>query len=187
MKRGRQSLDIAMRSRRFAGHDLDFCRRVARNLARSLQRLHEQDIIHCDVKPRNVLLAGDDAEVMLCDLDASARKGSIRTVGPLCAQLSPSHCSSRSRAHKLTFFLLSPQPADKMPSSGYSAPELQRWKIWHDLPVDQRRGKVEVRVSELLDVWGFGVVLFQLCTGEVLFEQNVADDEIVRPLDEMRK
>ena len=44
-----------------------------------------------------------------------------------------------------------------------------------------------MQVSELLDVWGFGVVLFQLCTGEVLFEQNVADDEIVRPLDEMRK
>ena len=91
------------------------------------------------------------------------------------------------RAHKLTFISLSPQPADKIPSSGYSAPELQRWKIWHDLPLNQRRGKLEVQVSELLDVWGFGVVLFQLCTGEVLFEQNVADDEIVRPLDEMRK
>ena len=97
MKRGRQSLDIAMRSRRFAGHDLDFCRRVARNLAQSLQRLHEQDIIHCDVKPRNVLLAGDDAEVMLCDLDASARKGSTRTVGAQCARFSSSYCSQSTQ------------------------------------------------------------------------------------------
>ena len=107
------------------------------------------------------------------------------------------------------------QVEDKIPSSGYSAPELQRWRIWCDLPMAQRQGNVEIRVSETLDVWSFGVgklgqsessnsnqsqwdlrlteapfaraVLFQICTGEVLFEQNVADDKIVRPLDEMRK
>ena len=76
-----------------------------------------------------------------------------------------------------------------MPSSGYSAPELQRWKILSELPEHQRRGAtvLELEATEALDVWGFGASLFHLCTGEELFTQNIMDNEITRSSDEMRK
>ena len=103
------------------------------------------------------VLIYDDNRIVLCDLDASMKNGAERVLGK------------------------------KMPSSGYSAPEVERFKIWEGLPEGQRGAKPALRTSAALDVWGFGVVLFQLCTGEKLFHQNEADDEIVDPRDEMRK
>ena len=96
-------------------------------------------------------------ELVLCDLDVSAPIGTVRTL------------------------------ADKMPSSAHSAPELQRWKIWAALPASQRQTAVQLKSSEALDVWSFGVVLYELCTGQELFYRNFADDEIVDVSDEMRK
>ena len=158
-----------MLSRRFAGHDIDRCRRIARNLAESLQKLHSFGIIHCDVKPRNILFMHDEDVVddnddsdlrdrlVLCDLDVSAEKGSILNL------------------------------ADKMPSSAHSAPELQRWKVWASVPEHRRQEAVQVTASEQLDVWSFGTVLYELCCGQELFSRNFADDEIIDAADEMRK
>ena len=171
MRRGRQSCHTDMQSRRFAGHDIARCRRIARNLARALQRLHHSGIVHGDVKPRNILFlqekdAVDDTdgskenavdELVLCDLDVSAPIGTVRKV------------------------------ADKMPSSAHSAPELQRWKIWAALPAAQRQMTMQLKASEALDVWGFGTVLYELCAGQELFYRNFADDEIIDVSDEMRK
>lgn len=42
-------------------------------------------------------------------------------------------------------------------------------------------------MSEALDIWSFGTVLFELCSGERLFVQNIADDEIVGARQETRK
>ena len=158
MKRGKQSCRQAMRSQRFAGIDIAYVQQMAGKLAKCLKRLHDKRIIHGDVKPRNILLDGIQNQIMLCDLDASARTGSVR------------------------------QLVDKNPSSGYSAPEIQRWQIWSSTPKNQRRlESLEIRASPLWDIWSFGVVLFQLCTGEELFAQDTCDDEIIDPRDEMRK
>ena len=141
MKRGRESLHQAVQSRRFAGIDIAFVRRIAWRLASCLYGLHERGIIHGDVKPRNVLLYDDD-KLVLCDLDTSAKKGTQRKEG------------------------------EKMPSSGYSAPELERWRIWSALPESQRQTGLALEVTRALDIWSFGVVLFELCSGERLFHRK---------------
>ena len=51
-------------------------RLVARQLCAALAHLHERGVVHCDLKPRNVVRQG--RQYKLIDLDATASAGSER-------------------------------------------------------------------------------------------------------------
>ena len=80
MDRGDSSVFQAMITQRLAGYNESVVAHVCREIARSVSELHEANLIHSDLKLRNILVSNEegsgcevseDSRVMLCDLDAS--------------------------------------------------------------------------------------------------------------------
>lgn len=119
------------------------------------------ELMRCP-QPRNMLVAkhpdpADGVDVMLCDLDAAALVGSIRTT------------------------------AQKPGSSAFYAPEVAQWTIAHRDHQTARLSEHSDLVCDFaLDVWSFGIIVFQLCAGRHLFAPDIANDEMVEPADHMR-
>eukprot|EP00750_Incisomonas_marina_P013427 INCI17318.4.p1 GENE.INCI17318.4~~INCI17318.4.p1 ORF type:complete len:1643 (-),score=275.14 INCI17318.4:498-5267(-) len=66
-------------------------------------------------------------------------------------------------------------------SSAYFAPEVA---IWHAAdPTLSMEDRPILQVDESLDVWSLGVVLYEICTGQHLFPQDMGNDNMVNPLD----
>lgn len=63
-------------------------------------------------------------------------------------------------------------------STGYAPPELATKRF-------SNRGDT-VLASESFDIWGFGVVLFEMCAGRTLFAQDTSNDELVESADRTR-
>ena len=73
MPRADCNLQMAVSNERFAGHEPLKARLVLVDLARALQHMHAQGLVHADVKPRNAVRVGGAWK--LIDLDAAARTG----------------------------------------------------------------------------------------------------------------
>lgn len=69
-------------NRRIAGRDVEKVKEVALHLAEALKELHKCNLVHCDVKPRNLVRHGYtsiEARWKLIDLDASSEQGALLT------------------------------------------------------------------------------------------------------------
>ena len=69
-----RSLHETCGKERLAGRDAHRVARIFGRVVRRVAQLHAAGLVHCDIKPRNVLLLSDD-EVVLCDMDASNALG----------------------------------------------------------------------------------------------------------------
>ena len=63
----------------------------------------------------------------------------------------------------------------KIGSSAYFSPEVMRWVVAEDNSESQ-----PFETTAGMDVWAFGAVLFELCTGRHLFGQDISDDVLLR-------
>ena len=144
-------------SQRIAGFDVKEVVNLVRQIAQRLRELHDGGLVHFDVKLRNILLrkgsSGTHAlEAQLCDLDASLPAGECRS----------EQDQEDARNGRL-----------KVGSSAYFSPEVARWFVAEDALYTGT-----LVAEESIDVWAFGVVLYELCTGRHLFSQDIADDEL---------
>merc|ERR1711968_162898 len=146
-----------MITQRLAGHNESVVAHVCREIARSVSELHESKLVHSDLKLRNILVSNEegsgcevneDSRVVLCDLDASGKMGSSRSIEA------------------------------KAGSSGYYAPEVARWLV-----SQKQKHEIELSYEASQDVWSFGSVLFELCTGRNLFPLDLNDDSMVEEED----
>ena len=69
--------------------------------------------------------------------------------------------------------------AGKKTSSAYSPPELAQEKYG-------RGGSTIASASPSFDVWSFGVVLYEMCSGRTLFAQDINNDELISTMDRVR-
>ncbi len=130
---------------------------IARQIAEALEAAHEQGIIHRDLKPANIKVRAD---------------GTVKVLDfGLAKALGPPDGGSQDSGPKTQDFPSITSPAMTqagmiLGTAAYMAPE-------------QARGTA---VDKRVDVWAFGVVLFEMLTGQRLFAGATVSDTIAAVL-----
>ena len=114
---------------------------IARQIAEALEAAHEQGIIHRDLKPANVKVKSDGT-VKVLDF------GLAKAFQP------DANDPSLSQSPTISLTAAATQMGMVIGTAAYMAPEQAK-----GLPVDKRA-----------DIWAFGAVLFEMLTGNKLFE-----------------
>ena len=117
---------------------------IARQIAEALEAAHEKCIIHRDLKPANIKIR-PDGTVKVLDFG-------------LAAILQPAVTGATDPVNSPTLTIEATQAGAIMGTPGYMSPEQAVGK-----PVDRRA-----------DIWSFGVVLFEMLTGQRLFTADTA-------------
>ncbi len=159
MPRAECTLHEACHNERLARYNLPGIRSCMRQVGRCLQALHDEELVHGDLKKRNILRMRDskgEAFYVLCDLNASNVVGeTLGWTSPAYAppELAKIQCTCPCRSETLTWR-----------SQMCKACRMQS-------------------VEKSFDVWSFGVVLFEMCAGRTLFRQDVSNDDLVDEID----
>ncbi|KAG1674225.1 hypothetical protein FOA52_013845 [Chlamydomonas sp. UWO 241] len=157
MPRGDHSLLDALQHERFAGTgphaDWDRIRRIGEDVIKALGHMHAEGLVHCDVKPLNVMRIGETWR--LIDLDVA------RKVGEFFGNKSPSsgYCAPELAAALLAAYAGS--------SGGGSA---------HAQGGAPLGGALSAMYASIaLDLWSFGALLFYVCAACQLLPTDLED------------
>src|SRR5713101_8164898 len=120
----------------------------ARQIAEAVEAAHEKGIIHRDLKPANIMITPAGVVKVLDFGLAAVAEGSASQAGD--PTHSPTLTISPTRAGVI------------LGTAAYMSPE-------------QARGKT---VDKRADIWAFGVVLYEMLTGQQLFKRETITDTL---------
>ncbi len=155
-------LRVTGASARQAGMPLDEALPIAKQIAEALEAAHEQGIIHRDLKPANIKVR-PDGTVKVLDfglakaMDPPAASSPAAMNSPTIT--SPAHLRQGDGAAGTEAGMI-------LGTAAYLSPE-------------QARGTA---VDKRADVWAFGVVLYEMLTGQRLFTGATVSDTIAAVL-----
>ncbi|HQZ16747.1 MAG TPA: protein kinase [Vicinamibacteria bacterium] len=144
--------DLAARLKRGA-IPLDESVAIAGQIAEGLEEAHEHGIVHRDLKPANIKLT-PEGKVKVLDFGLAKAYESNGTSSAPDVSHSPTMSRHATEAGMI------------MGTAAYMSPE-------------QARGKT---VDKRADIWAFGVVLFEMLTGERLFAGDTVSDTLASVL-----
>jgi serine/threonine protein kinase len=122
---------------------------IARQLADALEAAHEKGIVHRDLKPGNIILRPD---------------GTVKVLDFGLAKLTDKTPSGEQFEHSQSPTL---DPVSRVGMVVGTAAYM---------PPEQARGKL---VDKRADIWAFGVILYEMLTGERPFEGETVSDTLI--------
>ena len=131
-------------SRRPSGLPIDEALAIARQIAEALEAAHEQGVIHRDLKPANIKVR-PDGTVKVLDFG-------------LAKAMDPAASSTANATMSPTLSMYATQAGIILGTAAYMSPE-------------QAKGKA---VDRRADIWAFGVVVYEMLTGRMLFSGETA-------------
>ncbi len=127
---------------------LDEALPIAKQIADALEAAHEQGIIHRDLKPANIKVRAD---------------GTVKVLDfGLAKAVDPAGVSSANAMNSPTLSMHATQAGIILGTAAYMSPE-------------QARGKV---VDRRADIWAFGVVVYEMLSGQRAFDGDTITDVI---------
>jgi serine/threonine protein kinase/Tol biopolymer transport system component len=130
---------------------------IARQIVGALEEAHAKGIVHRDLKPGNIKLT-PEGKVKVLDFGLAKAYGDERTAGSSGADVS--HSPTLALSGTLAGAILGTAP--------YMSPE-------------QASGKA---LDRRTDIWSFGVVLFEMLTGQRLFTGETASEVLASVIKE---
>ncbi len=127
---------------------------IARQIAEALEAAHEHGIVHRDLKPANIKLRGDGT-VKVLDFGLAKAMDSVG-----------SSVSNPDVSHSPTLACTGTQAGLILGTAAYMSPEQAKGKA-----VDQRA-----------DIWAFGVVLYEMLTGQRAFKGDDVSETLASVL-----
>jgi len=192
LAKGTKSLHLIIDSERIAGCDVDKIRMYGRDLAQAIQHMHEKkDCIHGDIKPRNIV-RGSDGDIKLIDLDASVCLGDRLSSKPKStAYISPEVAKIEFRPNEpLNIDFLKNELEKKkqelqdmldsgnIGEMGVLCSETQKLQeLVTNASSDAPAEDLDVQADEMVDIWGFGITMYYLCTKKKHLFKNVNQND----------
>lgn len=178
------SIDSLMEAYHFRGvSDLTAVKEIIRSACRGLAALRDLNIMHCDIKPENLLFAkpsGEAAEIIRSSTEDSLESGGVADFTVKLTDFGLSYIVPDSIIAQRCVV-----DDDAAQTSQLSALMKERIQCLEELGAYQQGSIVatrEYRAPEVilgdsldcpLDVWSIGCIAYELVTGRILFDPKV--------------